>query len=512
MSKVNKALKAKKPEASIEKRIEKTKIIDKIYSCRKYIERALGLVPMLLDIISKTNSVMFPELVRACVVLLGGLSPDGLITGERFEAIASSMNRTADDVVRELEDRGYIENGMISPAFQPSRKDFSFTLDRSYDLHTSRIKELLLEASREMSVTHALMDLLQNDELLSIHDDIIQALGDCGNPIAFPLLLDKANSGNDVARDVLLAMCFRDIDDFVSLVEEGITEDLWGMEIREKLFLSIKQIMPFLFESLESGSVPIERKKKICFVFGEIGIKRATELDIFVRLLPVLMEADAASCPVTRILVEGGRQSVPYLIRFYKDGIENVDVLNRFVFILAEIGEDAQEAVQVLKDCRVRYPSLRTHVERALGKIRPFEVAGGPSAHTVETERGPDTGIADQVTEGQAPGIDVVNDEDGVNDEDVVNDEDGVNDEDVVSDQDDTEDETIRSGSDEEISADAMNEVPLHSIAYSAHYVDEEEEDSARETDEQKEHFHDMEEEKGKKAAIETDPNEYILY
>jgi HEAT repeat protein len=371
LSAVNKVLHSKADMNVVEQKIEKYQLIDKIVECRKYGEHALPLVPHLLKVIKNEKSAKFPALIRVIVTLLGYLCPDGLITADLFKTITKSMHCNPDDIIRELEDRGYIINGTISPAFQPANNNFSFTISHVYDQFKREIKEILLKASKEISTTEALMDLLQNDALAEIHSDIIKALGNLGHPVAYPLLVEKAKTGNTVARDVVLSMCFRDINEFQYLIREGITKDLWGNDINEKVFLSIKQIIPLLFEALESESFPADNKKQLCFLFSKVGVKRAAELNVFVNILHELMEEEKEECFVTNILIKGGKQTVPYIIRYCKEGIDNPDVLNRFIFILGEIGEDAKDAVPFLEECRLKYPFVRANAVRALEKILP---------------------------------------------------------------------------------------------------------------------------------------------
>jgi HEAT repeat protein len=256
-------------------------------------------------------------------------------------------------------------------------ENFHLEIDRKYHTIEQDIINVLLSIPKDTSVTEVLITLLKDKSLDSLYADIIHTLSKIGHPAAFPALLEFLEEKHEAARSALVSMALGDISELKELLARGIIVDMWGNDLKEKLFISMKTIIPLLFDVLASGDYSLQDKYKICFLFKEIGVQSKSDYDFFMKLLPELYREDIQTCYVTDILIAGGLFTVSLIRTALEEEIANkgtytLPLLKRFFYILGEIGVESKSTILVLEKAINQNNDLADSYHEALKKISPY--------------------------------------------------------------------------------------------------------------------------------------------
>ncbi|MBN2534214.1 MAG: HEAT repeat domain-containing protein [Spirochaetales bacterium] len=360
-------------EDEIKRQIQELDLLNKIEDMNNWNYCAVQIVPLLLKIITNKRMRIYHNLLRAIISLLGNLKPDGFISEYAFRDIAEGTPFTKEQIFEELKRRGYVENHMLSPKFKPMDENFEFDIDPGFSDIKDSILEIMLSVPKDTSTAKVLITLLKDQTLENLYPDIIRALQELGHPVAIPVLLELVQKDQEAARKALVTMSLRDIGELKQLLEQGITEDVWGNELKEKVFVSVRELLPFLLEALTSGDYSVQEKRLICFLFHEMGVRQSSDLDLFVHVLPALYEESPENCYVTKVLLAGGGKIVSSICRIIENGSCEIVAVKRFLYILGETGPDAEEAVPLLKKLIETNNPLKEFIAEILKKIHPLE-------------------------------------------------------------------------------------------------------------------------------------------
>ena len=335
---------------------------------------ALGCTKVLLKLLRHQNMKQFPSILRSIIHSISVLNPDGRITAALFNDIVSDTDIEPSDVLHELEKNGYVQNNLLTPRFNPFSETFVFSLDKRFDTIREQVKEILLETPRHMPFAETLLSMLEDKSFASIKIDILKALSATGHPDAIPLLVESANGGDESAVRSLLLMGFNDLIELRRLLEDGITTDLWGNDLKEKVFQPVRHILPFFLDVLSSPDYSLREKHLVCYLYREMGIRRKEEVGLFVMKLPELMEDDADSCDVTRIVVSSGKDAVPHIKQAIVDNIDNEKAFIRYCLILGKLGSSAHDAAALLEELAETRSQYINHIRFALLNISPVRI------------------------------------------------------------------------------------------------------------------------------------------
>ncbi|MBN2444476.1 MAG: hypothetical protein JXJ04_24155 [Spirochaetales bacterium] len=405
-------------ETEIIRQVQKLDLLPKIEELGTWNYSAIHLVPLLLKIIIHEKMRSNLSLLKSIIILLGHLKPDGFISEYAFEETAKNTTFTKEEIFEELKEKHYIENNALSPDFKPMDEAFNFNIDPRFQPVKENILNVLLSIPKDISVSRTLISLLEDDGLITLFPTIIHALSEIGHPVAFPVLLRMVHKNQESARVAIVKMGLRDIEELKNLLGQGVKKDMWGNDLIEKVVVSISPILPFFLEALTGDSFTEYEKKLICFLFSEIGIRRKSDIEIFVQILPMLYEEDITNCFITRVLITGGAETVPFVNTLFekelseKGSFEPV-ILQRFLYILGEIGAAAKLAVPVMNKLLEVHESLAHTVSIALQKIKPgTESVVTEEKAPVDKELHRETPTAD-LPDTQEPGIHDTIDETG---------------------------------------------------------------------------------------------------
>jgi hypothetical protein len=309
------ALGQENDEDEIKKQIQQLDLQNRIEDMNNWDYRAVQIVPLLLKIIMNKRMRIFFDILKAIIVLLGNLKPDGFISEYAFSDIVKDTPFSKEEIFEELKKKGYIENHTLSPNFKPMDKHFHFDMNARFSDLKDDILEIILAIPKDTSTANALITLLKDQSLVSLYPDIIRSLTKIGHPVAIPVLLEL--QGNQkTARKALIEMSLRDIKELKQLLEQGVTKDVWGNDLREKVSVSIREILPLLLEALRSDEYSLKDKRLICFLFHEMGVNRLSDIELFVHVLPLLYEEQVENCYVTKVLLSCGKKTVPLVCNF----------------------------------------------------------------------------------------------------------------------------------------------------------------------------------------------------
>lgn len=361
---------SRKNEEQIKKQIQKLDLQNKIENMNNWNYSVIQIVPLLLKIVMNERMHIYHNILKTIIALLGKLKPDGFISEYAFCEIVTGTPFSKEEVFEELKNREYIENHTLSPNFKPMDERFQFEIDSRFESLKDSILDVLLSIPRDTSTTNALITLLKNQTLSGLYPDIIRALQEIGHPVAIPVLLELVQNNEDSARKALVAMGLKDIKELQQLLEQGVTKDVWGNDLKEKVFVSIRELLPLLLDALTSDEYPVKDKKLICFLFQEMGEHRRSDLEVFVNVLPALYEEQVENCYVTRVLVSEGKKAVSYVMKGIEKGSCEIDVYRRFLFILGEIGPDAAEAIPLLTRLKEDGNPLTGFIQEIIEKIQ----------------------------------------------------------------------------------------------------------------------------------------------
>jgi hypothetical protein len=358
-------------EDKIRKKIQELDLLNKIENMNTWKYKAIQVVPLLLQIIMDNRMHRFIHMIKAIIVLLGNLRPDGCISEYAFSDIVAGTPFTKEEIFTDLENRGYIDHHTLTPKFKPMDENFHFDIDPRFSELKKSILEILLSVPKDTTTAYALITLLKDHTLVRLYPDIIRALAEIGHPMAIPVLLDLVQDNQEAAQKALVRMGLNDSKELKQLLDQGVTNDVWGNDLREKVFVSVRDLLPFLLEALQSAEYSKDEKRLICFLFYEMGEYRHSDLEIFVTIFPELYEQKEDACIVTRLLVAGGKKIIRQVCRILEKDLSDTTVTRRYCSILGKIGPDAEEALPLLQRLSDKGGSLSGYVMEIIDKIQP---------------------------------------------------------------------------------------------------------------------------------------------
>jgi hypothetical protein len=360
------------------KKIEKFHLAERIGKIEKYGLEVMMIAPALVELLERDMVKHFPDLVSSIAIEVGKLHMDGLVTRYGFTHAVKGTQIKDDEIPRELERQGYLKDNYILPSFRPFDPNFTFDLDERYVPIKDKIKDVLIQTSKDIRCSLALIRLVREDACVSVQGDIIYALSELGHPASIPVLLEFAGSGNRDAVIAVIKIAYRDVYELSELAVRGVTKDLWGEDLREKVLSPLNDIVPLLLDAVQSDDYAIDERRMIADLYSRMDRRVQSEIGIFVKVLPDLLDERIGSCPVSRVISLGGRASCLLLLEVLREEDLSAALRKRAIEILGLLGHDAKEAVPWLNKASEKYEGNSGLIRETIKRIEQSELLQSP--------------------------------------------------------------------------------------------------------------------------------------
>jgi hypothetical protein len=376
-------------ENLIKRKIQEFRLVDRLGEAGESGIPAVALVPAVIRILNSPAVLFHTDLVRASVAFLGDIRPDGLITRDCFTGLATDTGIDPGDIVKELESKGYLERNFVTPAFCPTDEGFLFRLDSRFEGIRDTIREIVLSASVKTDAVDLLVKLMEEDYVKAVQPEIAKALEKMRMPQGMTALYRLAAAGERFALESLVRMILKDLDDLAALLGKGITIDLWGNDLKEKVYQPIQPLLPLLIRALKEDVFTLSEKSGIIAVLSDMNHRNKEDIPALVHLLPDLMSEDRSQCLLTRYLTDLAPESIVPLTELLVEKKDDERIVRRILFIFSEAGVKATLSTKALKELLDKGHPLGDLIRETLDKIRveePEEEPVMPIAEVLDTE------------------------------------------------------------------------------------------------------------------------------